>query len=76
MSFGYFTVPIPARQGGRSAKPIFRIDAQERLATHLPAPQSPQLRNFARSLKENHAASDELWQEAIEATLSYANKAG
>ena len=31
---------------------------------------------LARSLKENHAASDELWQEAIEATLSYANKAG
>jgi hypothetical protein len=31
---------------------------------------------LARSLKENHAASDDLWQEAIEATLSYANKAG
>jgi hypothetical protein len=31
---------------------------------------------LARSLKENHAASDDLWQEAIEATLSYANEAG
>jgi hypothetical protein len=31
---------------------------------------------LVRSLKENHAASDDLWQEAIEATLSYANEAG
>ena len=31
---------------------------------------------LARSLKENHAASDDLWQEAIEATLSFANEAG
>jgi hypothetical protein len=30
---------------------------------------------LARSLKENHAASNDLWQEAIEATLSYANEA-
>jgi hypothetical protein len=31
---------------------------------------------LARSLRENHAASDDLWQEAIEATLSFANEAG
>jgi hypothetical protein len=31
---------------------------------------------LARSLKENHAASDDLWQEAIEATLSFANETG
>ena len=31
---------------------------------------------LARSLKENHAASNDLWQEAIEATLSYANERG
>jgi hypothetical protein len=31
---------------------------------------------LARSLKENHAASDDLWQDAIEATLSFANEAG
>jgi hypothetical protein len=28
---------------------------------------------LARSLRENHAASDDLWQDAIEATLSFAN---
>jgi hypothetical protein len=28
---------------------------------------------LARSLKENRAASDDLWQEAIEATVSFAN---
>ena len=28
---------------------------------------------LSRSLKENHAASDDLWQEAIEATLSFVN---
>ena len=31
---------------------------------------------LARSLKENHVASDDLWQEAIEATLSYVNEMG
>jgi hypothetical protein len=31
---------------------------------------------LARSLRENHAASDDLWQEAIETTLSFANEAG
>jgi hypothetical protein len=31
---------------------------------------------LVRSLEENHAASDDLWQEAIEATLSFANEAG
>jgi hypothetical protein len=29
---------------------------------------------LTRSLKENRAASDDLWQEAIEATLSFANE--
>jgi hypothetical protein len=33
------------------------------------------VRELARSLKENHAASDDLWQEAIEATISFANEA-
>ena len=28
---------------------------------------------LVRSLKENHAASDDLWQDAIEATLSFVN---
>ena len=31
---------------------------------------------LARSLKENHAASDDLWQDAIEATLSCVNEVG
>ncbi len=31
---------------------------------------------LARSLEENHAASDDLWQEAIDATRSYANETG
>jgi hypothetical protein len=30
---------------------------------------------LVRSLKENHAASDDHWQGAIEATLSFANEA-
>jgi hypothetical protein len=29
---------------------------------------------LTRSLKENHAATDDLWQNAIEATLSFANE--
>jgi DNA-directed RNA polymerase specialized sigma24 family protein len=34
------------------------------------------VRKLARSLTENHAASDDLWQEAIECTLSFTNEAG
>jgi hypothetical protein len=30
---------------------------------------------LARSLKENHRASNDFWQDAIEATLSFANEA-
>jgi hypothetical protein len=29
---------------------------------------------LSRSLKDNHAASDDFWQEAIEATLSFVNE--
>jgi hypothetical protein len=31
---------------------------------------------LVRSLKENHAASNDLWEDAIEATLSFANETG
>jgi hypothetical protein len=31
---------------------------------------------LAQNLQEKHAASDDLWQEAIEATLSYVNEMG
>jgi hypothetical protein len=30
---------------------------------------------LVRSLKDNRAASDDLWQKAIEATLSFVNEA-
>ncbi|MDB5610194.1 MAG: hypothetical protein JWP25_7094 [Bradyrhizobium sp.] len=30
---------------------------------------------LSRALEENHAASDDLWQEAIDATLSFAMRA-
>ena len=30
---------------------------------------------LVRSLKVNYAASDDLWQDAIDATLSFANEA-
>jgi hypothetical protein len=31
---------------------------------------------LVRSLEANHEASDDLWQDAIDATLSFANEAG
>ena len=31
---------------------------------------------LARSLQDNHVASDDLWQDAIEATTSYVNEMG
>jgi hypothetical protein len=31
---------------------------------------------LVRSLKDNHAATDDLWQHAIDTTLSFANEAG
>ena len=67
--------------GARSLPPVptealshfWNRSAKARLAMHLARAAVTEL---ARSLKENHATSNDLWQEAIDATLSYANEVG
>jgi len=77
---------LPILHGARSLPPA---EAAEALRPFLESMEGSQgsVDNLAdasvaavsaltRSLKENHAASDDLWQEAIEATLSFANEEG
>jgi hypothetical protein len=70
--------------GGRSLPPAEAADGlgpyldsmrRRRSDSKLADASIAAVSELVRSLKENHAASDDLWQEAIEATLSYANEA-
>jgi hypothetical protein len=71
--------------GGRSLPPAEAVEAlgpflesmrSEGSGDTLARASIAAVTELARSLEENHAASDDLWQEAIEATLSFANEAG
>jgi hypothetical protein len=76
---------LPILHGARSLPPA---EAAEALRPFLESMEGSQgsdnladasvaaVSALTRSLKENHAASDDLWQEAIEATLSFANEEG
>lgn len=69
--------------GARSLPPAEAIEALTPFLEAMPAEVSGDercdasvaaVRKLARSLEEHHAASDDVWQEAIEATLSFANE--
>jgi hypothetical protein len=71
--------------GARSLSPVEAAEAlrpflesmRKRGSSDAPARASiAAVTELARSLKENHATSHDLWQEAIDATLSYANEVG
>jgi hypothetical protein len=69
--------------GARSLPPVEAAEALRPFWSQCgPMPASDKLADassaavteLARSLKENHAAPDDLWQNAIEATLSFLNE--
>ena len=67
---------LPPVEAAEALKPFLESMRQSESDDALARASIAAVTELARSLKENHAASNDLWQEAIEATLSYANEAG
>jgi ABC-type branched-subunit amino acid transport system substrate-binding protein len=68
---------LPPPEAAEALKPFLALMMRKKGAGDKLADASADaVMALAQSLKENHAASDDLWQEAIEATLSYANEVG
>jgi hypothetical protein len=67
---------LPPVEAAEALKPFLESMRKSRSDDALARASIAAVTELVRSLKENHAASDDLWQEAIEATLSYANEAG
>jgi hypothetical protein len=70
--------------GARSLPPVEAVEALgpfleamrgEPSKSKLADASTAAVTELVRSLKENHAASNDLWEEAIEATLSFVNEA-
>jgi hypothetical protein len=67
---------LPPAEAAEALKPFLVSMRKSRSDDSLARASIAAVTELARSLKENHAASDDLWQDAIEATLSFANEAG
>jgi hypothetical protein len=67
---------LPPTEAAEALKPFLESMRKSCCGDPLARASIAAVTELARSLKENHAASDDLWQEAIDATLSYANEAG
>jgi hypothetical protein len=66
---------LPPVEAAEALKPFLESMRKSGSDDALASASIAAVTELARSLKENHAASNDLWQEAIEATLSYANEA-
>jgi hypothetical protein len=64
-----------ARGSSPSPNAVFNIVAEEGSGDKIADASAAAITELLRSLNDNHAASDDLWQEAIDATLSFANEA-
>jgi truncated hemoglobin YjbI len=67
---------LPPEEAAEALKPFLESMRKSGSDDALARASIAAVTELARSLKENHAASDDLWQQAIEATVSYANEAG
>jgi hypothetical protein len=67
---------LPPAEAAEALKPFLESMRKSGSGDALARASIAAVTELARSLKENHAASDDLWQEAIDATLSFANEAG
>lgn len=70
-------------QGARSLPPVDTVEAltpfldamdRETSKSKLADASTAAVTELVRSLKENHAASNDLWEDAIESTLSFVNE--
>jgi hypothetical protein len=67
---------LPPAEAAEALRPFLESMRKSGLDDALARASIAAVTELARSLKENHAASDDLWQDAIEATLSFANEVG
>jgi hypothetical protein len=76
MRFDYFTLQEVCRRPRRSKRlrPFLEAMHKEHSTSKLAEASTGAVTELARSLRENHAASNDLWEEAIEATLSFLNE--
>jgi hypothetical protein len=67
---------LPPAEAVEALRPFLEMMRGERSGDKLADASTAAVTELVRSLRENHAASNDLWEEAIEATLSFANEAG
>jgi hypothetical protein len=68
---------LPPARAAKALEPFLESMAHKnRSGAKLGNASADAVLALARSLRETNEASDDLWQEAIDATLSYANEEG
>jgi hypothetical protein len=67
---------LPPVEAAEALRPFLETMRRKRSGDKLADASTAAVTELARSLKENHAASNDLWEEAIEATVSFANEVG
>ena len=65
---------IPPVEAAEALTPFLNLMHKQGSTDKLASASVAAVTELSRRLKENHAASDDLWQEAIEATLSFVNE--
>jgi hypothetical protein len=65
---------LPPAEAAEALTPFLDLMHKQGSTDKLASASVAAVTELSRSLKENHAASDDLWQEAIEATLSFVNE--
>jgi hypothetical protein len=65
---------LPSAEAAEALAPFLDLMYQQGSKDKLGSASLAAVTKLSRSLKENHAASDDVWQEAIEATLSFVNE--
>jgi hypothetical protein len=65
---------LPPAEAAEALTPFLNLMHKQGSTDKLASASVAAVTELSRSLKENHAASDDLWQEAIEATLSLVNE--
>jgi hypothetical protein len=66
---------LPPVEAAEALRPFLESMRREAFGDKLADASTAAVTELVRSLKDNHTASDDLWQEAIEATLSFVNEA-
>jgi hypothetical protein len=65
---------LPPAEAADALTPFLDLMREQDSTDKLGSASLAAVTKLSRSLTENHAASDDLWQEAIEATLSFVNE--